>query len=131
MESNAAEELAALERLKVTARRETARSPRWLLPLMVVSGVVLFFAYSVEIPGVAQVGWLVWIVYVWGVVVLARRHNRVRASRGEVLGRLAVTVGLVGGSFLVAAVTTRWAGAVAGGVAGVTLIALARRDAGR
>lgn len=118
MESNPADELASLTRLQSTTRREVVRSPRWVLPVMIVSVALFFFAYAAPIPGFDRVGWLVWIAYVWGVVIVARRRNRAKAP-SELWRVLAVMIALVAGSFLLAALVNDIVGGVAGGLAGI------------
>jgi hypothetical protein len=128
MESNAAEELASLERLQTSTRHEVVRAPRWVLPLMLVSAALFFLSYSFDIPGWAQVGWLVWVAYVWGVVIVARRHNRARAS-ADLWRGFAVSLGVIAGGFVLAALTTPWVGGIAAGVVGASLGAFSARRA--
>ena len=59
--------------------------------MMVVSVPLFFLAYSVHVPGWDRVGWLVWIAYAWGVVILARRRNRARAAGSEMWRGFAVS----------------------------------------
>lgn len=118
MESNPAEELASLKSLQSTTRREVERSPRWKLPVVLVSVALFLLAHALPVPGFERFVWLIWIPYVWGIAFLARRGNRAKARR-EHWVVLAVMVGLITRGLVLAAGTSDVVGGIAGGLAGL------------
>jgi hypothetical protein len=126
MESVPADELATLTRLQSTTRREVVRTPRWVLPVIAVSIALFFLAYAVRIPGIDRFGWIIWIAYVWGVVVLARRPNRAKAP-GELWRLLAVMIAIFAGGFVLAEIVNNVVGGIVAGTAGIAFGALSAR----